>query len=160
MTPSTFENPQYLFVYGTLRKNFCYLPRSIFHVRPPHVLAAAMQWKGKAKLKDHLLYDLGSYPGIVPKPSETSSETVVHGDVFVIENRMLPLFDEYEAIADEYTHPQEYRRIKTTVDLFQDGKWEPVLTWVYEFNWSLSPQHVLVSDGDYVEYCLRKLAGQ
>lgn len=160
MSSLTFENPQYLFVYGTLRNSYTRLPKSRFRTSPPEILVEGMQWKGTAKLKGYLLYDLGRYPGVVPNHSDSTAETVVHGDVFVIDNAMFPVFDEYENIADEFSHPQEYNRIKRHVDIYQDGKWQQIPTWVYEFNWPLSPQYVLIQNGDYVDYCSRKDVGQ
>lgn len=159
MSSLVIENPQYLFVYGTLRRSYFRTPHLRTSTRPPEILVQGMKWKGTAKLKDYVMYDLGQYPGVLPKPSDTTIETVVHGDVFVIDNCMFPLFDEYENITDEFAHPQEYRRIKTHVDLFQDGKWEQILTWVYEFNWPLSSDHVLILDGDYVGHYSRKVIG-
>jgi gamma-glutamylcyclotransferase (GGCT)/AIG2-like uncharacterized protein YtfP len=69
-----------VFVYGTLMRG----------QRANHMLAGAA-YAGEFTLEDHAMYDLGRYPGIVPRAGET-----VFGEVFFVSEEMLAKMDEYE----------------------------------------------------------------
>ena len=69
-----------VFVYGTLMQG----------QRANHMLVGA-RFAGKAQLKDHVMYHLGRYPGIVPCPGET-----VFGELYYVSSEMLSKMDAYE----------------------------------------------------------------
>lgn len=69
-----------VFVYGTLMRG----------QRANHMLAGAA-YAGEFTLADHAMYDLGRYPGIVPRDGET-----VFGEVYYVSEDMLAKMDEYE----------------------------------------------------------------
>lgn len=158
MTPST-SDPQYIFVYGTLRTAYSQLPCSIQNITPPHILQTANRWQGVAKLSGFQLYDLGSYPGVTPVKTSDSSSAIVMGDVFSVDESELPLLDEYEMMDPAYEKPYEYRRIPIQVNLMRPRQVEPdpILVWLYVFNWPILPNHILIEDGDYVSYYTRLL---
>lgn len=157
MSPTVSENTQYLFVYGTLRVSYTRLPNTVRNLRPPQLLNTSKDWKGLATLDNYLLYDLGSYPGIIPQQTHDASKNIVHGDIFIVDPVVLPLLDEYECIGERFPFPQEYRRIITDVQLFENDTPRKIRAWIYEYNWSLPRGSIFVSDGDYVNHCFRRL---
>ena len=69
-----------VFVYGTLMRG----------QRAHHMLTGAV-FAGEYELRDHAMYDLGRYPGIVPCAGEK-----VFGEVYFVSKAMLAQMDEYE----------------------------------------------------------------
>ncbi len=82
-----------VFVYGTLMKG----------QRAAHMLGDCI-YKGRHVLKDHALYDLGDYPGIVGQKGES-----IIGELYAIEKSRVAELDRYEG------EGQLYIRKKVTV---------------------------------------------
>ncbi len=77
--------PIYLFVYGTLKRSFSL-----------HKYLQGACFLGEGYIKGFEMYDLGSYPGIVP------GNGIVYGEVYQVYPADLALVDEIEAEGEEY----------------------------------------------------------
>lgn len=111
---------QYLFAYGTLRKDYD-LPVKTR-------IGNELQYIGKAKL-GACLYDLGHYPGAV----KTGRGEEVIGDVFLLRDpeKVLRVLDKYEGIDDRRPGDGEFVRKKSRVTC-RSGK--NLTAWVYWYN--------------------------
>src|SRR5882757_2409649 len=108
----------YLFVYGTLRKNH--------DLKLKDRVSHQLQYVGQAKI-GAALYDLGRYPGAVK--SNKGQEVV--GDVFLLADaeRVLRFLDKYEGITPGRVG--EFVRKKGRVRL-RGGK--QLSAWIYWYN--------------------------
>jgi gamma-glutamylcyclotransferase (GGCT)/AIG2-like uncharacterized protein YtfP len=112
--------PDYLFVYGTLRKDY--------DLKLKDRVRDRLQYVGQGKV-GATMYDLGRYPGAVR--STKGSEVV--GDVFLLSDpgQVLGVLDKYEGITDNGSKDEEFVRRKGRVKL-RSGK---LLTaWIYWYN--------------------------
>lgn len=102
----------YLFVYGTLRKNY--------HLKLKEKVASNIAYIGQAKVAASL-YDIGRYPAAI---KENTVDEVV-GDVYILKDpeKVFKVLDEYEG--------NEFSREKNRVKL-RSGK--SVNAWVYWYN--------------------------
>jgi len=106
--------PDYLFVYGTLKKRF--------QSEMGRFLRSNSTFIGKGKIKGKL-YDLGKYPGLTISAAD---ESWVYGEVYKLHNA-IPFFvvlDEYEG--NEYSKQQidvilEQSELRCWVYLFKRG---------------------------------------
>ena len=96
-----------VFVYGTLMRG----------ERAAHLMAEG-KFAGEYVLPGYALYDLGRYPGILPKAGAE-----VDGEVYHVSDTMLSAMDDYE---DEGTL---YHRRKVTVT----GECGMLSVWVYVY---------------------------
>lgn len=123
-----------LFVYGTLRRG------------SPHPMRAVLErqtvWEGPARMAG-LLYDAGTYPGLVPDPLKRNW---VVGDLYRVRepDTLFPMLDEYEGCGAEETHP-EYRRVRR---LAHAGRRAPCPAWVYVYDRPVTGL-ARVTSGDY-----------
>ncbi|WP_175704495.1 gamma-glutamylcyclotransferase family protein [Burkholderia ambifaria] len=81
---------RYVFVYGTLRAGEA---NDIGHAAARHGIAAPTLL-GAAALPGEL-YDFGTYPGMIAGPA---SESLVWGDVYEIDEQLMPVLDEIERV--------------------------------------------------------------
>lgn len=126
---------EYLFVYGTLQ------PR--LNHAGPRGLVADLPSAGRASVPGDL-YDLGSYPGLVPGPGR------VQGELLVIEDhRTFMALDAYEECGGQ--RPL-YRR-ERTVATRPDGT--TVAAWVYVFL-HLPAAAARIASGDYAAFLAGK----
>jgi gamma-glutamylcyclotransferase (GGCT)/AIG2-like uncharacterized protein YtfP len=115
-------NPsEYIFVYGTLRRD----SNSEMH----RLLATYAEFVSDATYHGKL-YQIDYYPGAVPSDNP---DDVVQGEVYLFHqaNIVLPLLDRYEECGPEFSEPNEYSRQKQSV-LLRDGR--TVTAWVYIYN--------------------------
>lgn len=125
---------QYLFVYGTLRPSLA--------GDEQRALIAELTHVGPATVRG-LLYDLGSYPGLV------AGEGTVHGDLLTVAGKQhLALLDAYEECSSA---APLYRRM-TTVATQPDGT--TVAAWAYLYGHALGHAR-LIEGGDYVAFKIR-----
>jgi gamma-glutamylcyclotransferase (GGCT)/AIG2-like uncharacterized protein YtfP len=112
--------PDYLFVYGTLRKNY--------DLKLKDQVKDKLQYVGQAKI-GAVLYDLGRYPGAV----KSKGEREVVGDVFLLNDpvRVLRILDKYEGIPEKAASTAEFVRKKGRVRL-RSGR--QVIAWIYWYN--------------------------
>lgn len=130
-------NDDYLFVYGTLRRD---TKSEMYHLlaRYAEVVDEAI-YQGK-------LYKVDYYPGVVP--SENPSD-IVHGEVYRL-NRpevVLPRLDEYEECGPGFPEPTEFIRRKESLVL---KKGNEVLAWIYIYNHPTDDLE-LIESGDLLE---------
>ncbi len=86
----------YLFVYGTLKKNFQY-----------HFLLKEAIFKCEGiTQKKFLMYSNGAYPLIVPNQFDNMSG-YIKGEIYEIDDKLLKKLDEFEDVPYEYLRIQE-----------------------------------------------------
>jgi gamma-glutamylcyclotransferase (GGCT)/AIG2-like uncharacterized protein YtfP len=126
-------NKEYLFVYGTLRKDY--------ELALKNELAAYLQFAGTGKIKAKL-YDLGSYPAAV----EGLCRSEIAGDVFevIYFARLFPVLDVYEG--------SEYKRGKAMVTM--DGG-DVLNAWIYWYTGSID-ENLRIPENDYLHYLKNK----
>ena len=127
---------QYLFVYGTLRKDFG-------SDRYP-LLARYASLAGEGCFQGRL-YRIDYYPGAIP--SDDSAHQV-KGEVYGLHEPefVLSQLDRYEECGPEFNEPTEYRREKHEVTLLNGRK---VIAWVYIYNRPVE-NFPLISSGDFL----------
>ncbi|WP_308992297.1 gamma-glutamylcyclotransferase family protein [Mariniflexile litorale] len=127
---------EYLFVYGTLLKDFeSYMSK---------FLEQNSEFVGAGYFNGNL-YKISWYPGAVlsDKPSDK-----VYGHIFKIFNKekTFKVLDDYEGIGDTGEHANEYTR--TLIDAYLETN-ETVKTWMYSYN--LPTTHLQhIPSGKYV----------
>jgi AIG2-like family. len=114
-------NPDYIFVYGTLRRDT--------NSEMSHLLAKHAEFVDDAMYHGKL-YKIDYYPGAVPSDDPND---VVQGEVCLLHQAdvALPLLDQYEEFGPEFPEPNEYSRQKQSV-LLKSGRF--VTAWVYVYN--------------------------
>lgn len=131
---------EYLFVYGTLRKDY--------DLKLKNKVADDLKYVGQGKVGASL-YDIGRYPGAV----RSSGGDEVIGDVFLVIDpvRVLRVLDKYEGIRSDGV-PSEFMRKRSRVRL-RSGK--EVTAWVYWYNFDLSKK-VKIKYKNYLTYISKK----
>lgn len=116
---------EYLFVYGTLRRDGA--------GRMHRLLSGDAQLVGEATCRGRL-YRIADYPGLVPS---TAPEDLVLGEVYVLGRPGLTLsrLDDYEGCGPRFSYPTEFVRRTQDVTL---GGGRVLEAWAYLFNRSLS----------------------
>ena len=78
-----------LFVYGTLKRGGC-----------RHGPLVSQTYRGEARTRPlYALFDLGDHPGLV---RDEGAAQVVHGELYVVERRLLAWLDEEEGAPEQY----------------------------------------------------------
>lgn len=123
----------YLFVYGTLRKNY--------NLKLKEKVAQDITYIGQARVTASL-YDIGKYPGAIKE--NTNNEVI--GDVFVLNDpeKVLKVLDKYEG--------SEFSRKKNKVKM-RTGK--SINAWIYWYNRAPSGK-VRIPYKDYLNYLRNK----
>ncbi len=134
-----------LFVYGTLMSGLV-TPIATY-------LKENSIFLGEAVLEG-TLYDIGKYPGIIPKKG---SDSWVQGHVFQLSSaqEMWPIVDRYEGIGPEFPEPMEYIRVE--VPILLNGV--ALNCWVYQYNYSIEGLSIIRS-GNYLEHLKESREGQ
>ena len=124
----------YLFAYGTLRKNY--------NLKLKDKVADELTYIGQAKVAA-TLFDIGKYPGAI---RETNNKNEIIGDVFVLNDaiKVFKILDEYEG--------NEFLRKKSVVKL-RSGK--SINAWIYWYNQSPSGKQ-RIPYKDYLNYLRNK----
>lgn len=132
---------EYLFVYGTLRKDY--------DLKLKNKVSGDLHYVGQGKVGASM-YDIGRYPGAV----RSSSGDEVVGDVFLITDsgRVLGILDKYEGVATD-GRPSEFVRKRSRVRL-RSGR--QVTAWVYWYNFDPSKK-VKIKYKNYLTYREKKL---
>jgi gamma-glutamylcyclotransferase (GGCT)/AIG2-like uncharacterized protein YtfP len=130
MTP-----PQYLFVYGTLRRN---------RHKQNHPFLIACDYLSSAFMCGEL-YDIDGYPGAIARGT-----ALIKGELYLMQTpeTTLSLLDTYEECAEHFPQPQEYIRCEIPVRP-SDGN--TISAWVYLYNRPLNGL-MRIHDGDYFNY--------
>ncbi len=126
-------NKTYLFVYGTLRKEY--------GLELIQDMADKLRFLGHGKVKA-ALYDLGAYPAAV----EVSGKAELRGDVYEVADAeaVLLFLDEYEG--------EEYRRELTTV-MMEAG--EMIKAFIYWYKGETEAT-LRIEESDYLSYLKTK----
>ncbi len=128
--------PEYLFVYGTLRKD----SNTAIH----QLLAQYADCIGTASYQGRL-YQVAHYPGAVPseKPDHQTK-----GEVYALlePGQILPKLDEYEECGPDFAEPTEYIRKKKEVVL---SSGQTLMAWIYIYNRSTDNLPEIIS-GDFL----------
>ncbi len=134
-----------LFVYGTLMSGLV-TPIATY-------LKENSVFLGEALLEG-VLYDIGNYPGLLPKEA---SNSWVRGHVFQLFNakEMWPIVDRYEGIGPEFPTPMEYIRVEVPILL----KEETINCWVYQYNYSIE-KFPIIRSGNYLAHLKESKEGQ
>ncbi len=113
--------PDYLFVYGTLRRDAAGSPHPL--------LAGAAQFVGAAQCRGRL-YQVADYPGLV---ASGNPRDMVRGEVYELDESLalLPRLDDFEGCGPGFPRPTEFVRRSRAVWL-DDGT--IVAAWVYLYN--------------------------
>jgi len=130
----------YLFVYGTLRKDY--------DLKLKNKVSADLQYVGQGKVGASM-YDIGRYPGAV----RSSAGDEVIGDVYLVTDpdRVLGVLDKYEGITPD-GRASEFVRKRSKIRL-RNGK--EVMAWVYWYAFDLSKK-VKIKQKNYLNYLKNK----
>ena len=131
---------EYLFVYGTLRRDVTPSKHAL--------LAEWVEWVAYATLQGRL-YEVAGYPGAVLS-AEAPSEIVIKGELFrILDSAALwPILDDYEECSVHVEQPHEYLRQRVWV---QTDQKQAVQAWTYLYNRPTDGLHWIES-GDYQSF--------
>jgi len=134
---------EYLFVYGTLRKDVGNAMSQVLVRHTRFVGDATFQGK---------LFDLGNYPGAIPSDN---AQDLVHGEAYALEpliqNQVLARLDEYEGCSVRSETLSEFRREHVMITL-DNGR--SVFSWIYLYN--STKTGTPIPSGDYSRYLKAK----
>jgi gamma-glutamylcyclotransferase (GGCT)/AIG2-like uncharacterized protein YtfP len=136
--------PNYLFVYGTLRKEFgLQLSKEIMNDLS-FVSSGAINGE---------LYDIGEYPAALPSENKDS---LISGEIYKISHprKVFKLLDEYEGYDKKHLDNSEYLRKKELLEL-ESG--EKIRAWVYWYNFPVNNK-LRINQSDYLQYLKNKIA--
>lgn len=106
------DNPQLVFVYGTLKKGHHnhHIVQNTNYIGKAHTLKPAYQ-----------MYSLGPFPGVV------SGDKVIYGEVYMVDPNVMRNLDKLEA------HPIMYQRTLVDIGIYGDKKGEEITSkaWMY-----------------------------
>jgi gamma-glutamylcyclotransferase (GGCT)/AIG2-like uncharacterized protein YtfP len=124
----------YLFVYGTLRKDTA--RHDLLHKFCEYMCLGTLQGR---------LYHVAHYPGVIL--THDSRQQVI-GEVYRIKNNDLLLaeLDDYEECSSSFCEPHEYVRSRQKITL-ADG--DQINAWVYLYNRPITGLK-LIASGDYL----------
>ncbi len=129
---------EYIFVYGTLRKNS--------GCKMHNILAKHCRYLSEGYIQGRL-YEVNGYPGAVQSGRQTER---VSGEIYRINavEIVLAKLDHYEECTVDFPHPHEYTREKLPVFLPQG---RTVSAWVYLFNHDTTALEQ-IRCGDYLRF--------
>ncbi len=133
--------PDYLFVYGTLRKALVAKTTSELAA-----LMKSLRFIGSGETRGQL-YDLGQYPGAIVGENFA---TKICGEVYELNNppEILATLDRYEGFIPGELDASTFARIKAPVTL---SNGENMQCWLYVYNdWVATGK--IIASGDYAEY--------
>jgi gamma-glutamylcyclotransferase (GGCT)/AIG2-like uncharacterized protein YtfP len=116
-------NLEYIFVYGTLRRDT--------NSEMSHLLSKYANFVDEASFRGEL-YKIDYYPGAV---ASDDPKDLVQGEVYLLNQAevVLPLLDKYEEFGLEFPEPNEFLRQKQSVSL-KNGRL--ITAWIYIYNHS------------------------
>ena len=132
-------NPDYLFVYGTLKR--------VSDNELCHFLEQHADFVGYAKYQGQL-YEVDYYPGAVPSDNPSDQ---VYGELYQLNgikpaDSIFSILDDYEECGPAFQAPTEFVRLVQPIRL-ESG--ETILAWVYLYNRATDKLKKLCS-GDFV----------
>lgn len=129
--------PEFIFVYGSLRKGFSSPAREVLDDYAELVGRATFQGK---------LYKIEWYPGVVPSENE---DDIVYGEVYKIINKeeVLSKLDHYEGCSPSDSKPHAFVRKEMPVVVNS----EEIIAWIYLFDLPVDDM-IQIRSGDYLKY--------
>ncbi len=132
---------RYVFIYGTLRAGEI---NDIGQAAARHAIAAP-RFIGRAAVAGRL-YDFGEYPGLVPD----EEAGLVRGDVYEIEDALVPVLDDIEGV-----HPGVDSLFKSrAITVAVAGR--PVACFFYPVDDASVQGRTRIEAGDWVSYRLAR----
>jgi len=137
------EKPDYLFVYGTLRKGF--------EIPVQKRISGDIEWLGLSEIRGKM-YDIGDYPAALPL--QRHEKSVIRGEVIKIKHpaKVMKLLDRYEGYDPKKLERSEYYRDKQKLVLENGQKIE---AWVYWYNFPVDGKK-RIRHKDYLNYLKKK----
>ena len=130
---------RYVFVYGTLRQGE---QRDIQRMKPaPH-------WVGRASVLG-TLYDLGSYPGLVPTRRDEAGK--VHGEVYAISAELECKLDDIEEVGQQQNGEYCKQELMVTLERAAD-EGHHLRCLVYVIDSARSAGLAAIASGDWVQH--------
>lgn len=135
------KDHDYLFVYGTLRKD----TQSVMH----RLLSENANFIQKGTFRGRL-FMVGGYPGAVPSPDP---DDFVYGEVYRLKDAdsILAILDAYEGCSQDSIQPAEYVRKKVDITLDTGNC---VKAWIYILNQSIKGLQRIKS-GDFLDALMK-----
>ena len=114
-------SPDYIFVYGTLRRAVNNEMSQLLFKHATFIDEASFQGK---------LYQIDYYPGAV---ASDNADDIVKGEVYLLNQAevLLPLLDKYEEFGPTFPEPNEYLRQQQQI-LLNNGRL--ITAWMYVYN--------------------------
>ena len=137
------NNPDYLFVYGTLRPLFDNSFAQFLHQHSEYVDDGAFP----GLLLNLARSDTPGYPGATYQPDGITNVIGTVYDIGRYKQLVLAYLDDYEGVGAAFDQPNEYVRVVIPV---RCGK-AIIDCWVYLYNGNTDGWPIIVS-GDYVRY--------
>jgi len=136
--------PNYLFVYGTLRKEF--------GLQLSKDIGEDIVYVGSAAIKGEL-YDIGDYPAALPTQDENAK---IAGEIYEVNHprKVFKLLDEYEGYDRKHLESSEYYRRKEMLEMENGNK---IQAWVYWYNFPVGNKRRIYQK-DYLQYLKSKRA--
>ena len=145
---------RHVFVYGTLRRG---------EQRDINLLKPSPHWVGRASVEG-VLYDLGSYPGLVLESNQHPGQKKVRGEVYQITDALEHLLDEIEGVGPVARGEYAKREIviqPEQADAANDvAAPNSVSCLVYEVRQDRVPGCAVIFGGDWVGYRLQHKGGE
>ena len=137
-------HPDYLFFYGTLRKEF--------GLQLSKDIGQDIIYIGSAAIKGEL-YDIGEYPAALPTNYENAKIT---GEIYEVNHprKVFKLLDDYEGYDRKHIESSEYYRKKEMLELDNGNK---IKAWVYWYNFPVNNK-IRINQSDYLQYLKNKIA--
>jgi len=126
-----YNDQQYFFVYGTLKRSVANPVGVMMRSHATYVAEGIIAGR---------MYDLGPYPGLILEDSGTA----VYGEIYKINhpNALLCLLDAYEGCGPDDRQPHEFARVEATV---RDTDGIDYRAWVYVYQNQVDPSWLLPS---------------
>ena len=136
--------PNYLFVYGTLRKEF--------GLQLSKDIKEDIAYIGSAVINGEL-YDIGEYPAALPTEDKRSK---IVGEVYEIKHprKVFKLLDEYEGYDRKHLENSEYYRRRELLKMENGGN---ISAWIYWYNFPIKNKRK-IRQNDYLQYLKTKRA--
>ncbi len=144
---------RHVFVYGTLRRG---------EQRDINLLRPQPRWVGSGSIRG-VLYDLGTYPGVVLDAGAVEGAGgVVRGEVYAIAAALEQVLDQIEEVWPQQTGEYSRREVAVTLDnpppdlpRHETGTPRLVDCLVYHIDAARSKGRFLIADGDWVVHRLK-----
>jgi len=136
--------PNYLFVYGTLRKEF--------GLQLSKDIKEDIVYMGSAAINGEL-YDIGEYPAALPTKDKNAK---IAGEIYQVSHprKVFKLLDEYEGYDKKHLESSEYFRRRELLEM-ESG--EKIEAWVYWYNFPVKNKR-RIEQRDYLQYLKSKRA--